>query len=106
MKIKIMYYCACLLRQKFVFAFNRVRSSNIWSVNEQSLGTFVKVANETSLSTDDKDERGILYFTNIWLQAIHLDIFNRHQKIKRYPLQRVPVDKRSNRGIRNTKYKH
>ena len=43
---------------------NRTRSSNIWSANERNLGTSVKIANENSLSTDDVDWRGILYFTN------------------------------------------
>ena len=40
--------------QKFVLTFKRTRSSNISSVNEQNFGTSVKVANENSLSTDDK----------------------------------------------------
>ena len=53
-----------LLWQKFVLAFNKTRSSNIWFVNEQNLGTFVKVANENSRSTDDEHGREVLYFTN------------------------------------------
>ena len=54
-------------RRKFVLllVFNKTRSSNIWSVSEQNLGTSVNVANENSLSADNENERNVLYFTNI-----------------------------------------
>ena len=49
MKIKLIYQC---YHDKNL-SFKRTRSSNIWSINEQNLGTFVKVVDENSLSTDD-----------------------------------------------------
>ena len=61
-------------------------------VNEQ---TSVKVANESSLSTDDEDEREVLYFTNTCYGAHQ----NLHQKIERFSFQLLSVDNRNNYTI-------
>mgnify|MGYP004578982541 CR=1 FL=1 len=83
MKIKIIYYSVCYHGSTFVFQLLTGLVSH-WSVNGQTLGTFVKVANENSFSTDDEGGRRVLYFTNIcfiniWSRSISKFLLSSHQ---------------------------